>query len=80
VSLSLEQLPEPARTAWTRLRDGLVGTLGDDLIAVWAYGGTVATEGPSRSADLEPYARWRAETLKLIANLIDEAEDLPYGG
>ncbi|MGZ8475820.1 MAG: aminoglycoside adenylyltransferase domain-containing protein [Candidatus Limnocylindria bacterium] len=55
MSVPLEQLPEAARTAWTRLRDELVAVLGDDLVAIWAYGGTVAVEGPPRSADLDTY-------------------------
>ena len=55
MSVPPEQLPEVARTAWTRLRDELVPILGDDLVAIWAYGGTVAVEGPPRSADLDTY-------------------------
>ena len=55
VSVPLEQLPEIARSAWTRLRDELVAILGDDLVAMWAHGGTIAVEGPPRSADLDTY-------------------------
>ena len=38
-----------------RLRDALVPILGDDLVAIWAHGGTVAVEGPPRAADLDTY-------------------------
>lgn len=55
MSVPFEQLPEAARTAWERLRDELVPILGDDLVAIWAHGGTVAVEGPPRSADLDTY-------------------------
>jgi hypothetical protein len=54
-SISLQQLPEPARIAWTGLRNELESILGEDLVAMWAYGGTVAFEGPPRPADLDTY-------------------------
>ena len=38
-----------------RLRDELVAILGDDLVAIWAHGGTTAVEGSPRSADLDTY-------------------------
>ena len=46
--------PRPARTAWLRLRDGLRDILGDDLVAMWAHGGTLASPRP-RQADLDTY-------------------------
>jgi hypothetical protein len=55
VSVPLERLPDFARNMWLRLRDELLGLLGDDLVAMWAYGGTTALEGPPRSADLDTY-------------------------
>jgi hypothetical protein len=54
-SVPLAQLPEPARIAWTGLRNELEAILGEDLVAMWAHGGTVAIEGPPRSADLDTY-------------------------
>ncbi|HEY8169808.1 MAG TPA: aminoglycoside adenylyltransferase domain-containing protein [Candidatus Limnocylindria bacterium] len=55
MSVPIDQLPDTARTAWLRLRNDLVDLLGDDLVAIWAYGGTTAAEGPPRSADLDTY-------------------------
>ena len=55
MSVPLEQLPELPRRAWTRLREELSALLGDDLVAIWAYGGTTAVDGPPRSADLDTY-------------------------
>ena len=55
MSVRLEELPEVARRAWLRLRDELTAILGDDLVAIWAYGSTTALEGPPRSADLDTY-------------------------
>lgn len=52
---TLDQLGETARTAWLSLRDALTTLLGDDLVAIWAYGGTTAVaDGPHR-ADLDTY-------------------------
>jgi Domain of unknown function (DUF4111) len=55
MSVPIEQLPEVARNAWSRLRDELIAILGDDLVAMWAYGGTTAVEGAPRSGDLDTY-------------------------
>ena len=54
MNASSDQIPEPARTAWLRLRDGLRDILGDDLVAMWAHGGTLASARP-RQADLDTY-------------------------
>src|SRR3990172_6751880 len=35
---TLDDVPESVRRSATRLRDGLVDLLGDDLTAVWLYG------------------------------------------
>ena len=56
MSISLEELPEAARIAWVRLRDELHITLGDNLVALWAYGGTTFSDPPSRPGDLDTYA------------------------
>jgi hypothetical protein len=78
-SVPLEQLPEPARIAWTGLRNELEAILGDDLVAMWAYGGTVAIGGPPRPADLDTYVIVRrpiddqtAETIEGMHAIIAE--------
>ena len=55
MSVSLQELPEVARNAWIRLRDDLARLLGDDLVAMWAHGGTTAVDDPPRHADLDTY-------------------------
>ena len=74
-----QQLPEPARIAWTGLRNELEAILGDDLVAMWAYGGTVAVEGPPRPADLDTYVIVRrpideptAEAIEGVQTIIGE--------
>jgi hypothetical protein len=51
--LELGAIPQPASRAWDRLRDELLTILGDDLIAIWAHGGTLASRQP-RAADRTP--------------------------
>jgi hypothetical protein len=53
--VALDKIPPTARVAWTRLRDQLQGILGDDLVAIWAYGSTIVPERPLRSADLDTH-------------------------
>ena len=73
MSVPLEQLPEAARTAWLRLRDELRSILGEDLVAIWAYGSTTAIEGPPRSADLDTYVIVRGQPDEPARKRIEEA-------
>ena len=77
--IALDQLPEPVGIAWTGLRNELETILGEDLVAMWAYGGTVAVEGPPRSADLDTYVIVRrpideptAEAIEGVHTIIGE--------
>lgn len=72
MSVPLEQIPEPARTAWIRLRDELVALLADDLVSVWAHGGTVAVEGSPRLADLDTYVIVRRSIDAPTAQALDD--------
>lgn len=56
MSVSLDEIPEVARSAWIRLRDELHKILGNDLVALWAHGGTTFPDRPRRSGDLDTYA------------------------
>ena len=77
MNASSDQIPEPARTAWLRLRDGLHDILGDDFVAMWAHGGTIASARP-RQADLDTYVvlarRPDAATVQRIESLQDAIE------
>jgi len=77
VNVRSDQVPEPARTAWLRLHHGLQAILGDDLIALWAHGGTLASPQP-RPADLDTYvilAGWPDEaTVLQILHLHESIE------
>jgi hypothetical protein len=72
--VGVQQLPNHARTAWLRLRDELAAILGDDLVAIWAFGGTIAIERPPTAADLDTYVIVRAPIDAETAVRIAEAE------
>lgn len=55
MSVSLDEIPEIARVAWLRLRDELQVILGEDLMAMWAHGGTTFSAGQPHSGDLDTY-------------------------
>jgi hypothetical protein len=55
VGIPLEQLSPPARAAWANLRDRLRSALGDDLVAMWAHGGTTSVGDPAHAGDLDTY-------------------------
>src|SRR5687768_7070438 len=54
VSVPLEWLPEPARQACERLRDGLLSLLGSDLSALWVYGALTFPDPPAL-ADIDTH-------------------------
>lgn len=54
-SVPVEGLPAAARAAWLELRDELRQILGDNLVAVWAHGGTAAAGDDPHPADLDTY-------------------------
>jgi hypothetical protein len=65
MSIPIGGIPERARTAWERLRERLLAILGDDLVALWAYGGTTSAPEGARIGDLD--------TFVVVRSLIDEA-------
>jgi hypothetical protein len=72
---SLATIPDVARNAWSRLRDELQALLGDDLVAIWAYGSTIGSDRPNRPADLDTHVilkgRPDARTAQRINNTSD---------
>ena len=53
--VSIACLGPVACSAFVELRDELVGLLGDDLVALWAYGAAVSPEPPARLGDLDTH-------------------------
>ena len=71
----LDRLPTTARSAWLALRDKLQALLGDDLVAIWAYGGTVSVDDPPRVADLDTYVILARPPDEATIRAIEEAHD-----
>jgi hypothetical protein len=70
----LQDLPETPRAAWLALRDELSRMLGDDLVAIWAYGGTTAIEDRPHTGDLDTYVLLGAKPDEATAGRIVDAE------
>ena len=73
--IALEKVPHNAGTAWLALRDELSRILGDDLVAIWAYGGTIAVEDPAHVADLDTYVILSHRPDDATARSIEAAQD-----
>ena len=71
----LEELPEGPRAAWVALRDALQEILGDDLVAIWAYGGTTAVGDPPHPADLDTYVVLARRPDEATVQKIEDAQD-----
>jgi aminoglycoside adenylyltransferase-like protein len=73
--IPLERLPSSARTAWLALRDELQHLLRDDLVAMWADGGTIAVEDPAHVADLDTYVVISRQPDQPTIEAIEDAQD-----
>jgi hypothetical protein len=56
MTASLDELPIAALQAWSRFRDETRRSLGDDLTALWGYGGTIFPDRSRRLGDLDTFA------------------------
>lgn len=79
-SVPLDELPEHVRAACVRLRDGLLGLLGGDLVALWVYGAVVFPDRPKRLGDVDTHAVLARPTRlgdsidRLHESIADDAE------
>jgi len=73
--VALEKVPLAARTAWVALRDELSRILRDDLVAIWAYGGTIAVDDPAHVADLDTYVILARRPDDTTVQAIEAAQD-----
>ncbi len=55
VGVPLGDLPPIAQAAWSDLGDRLRTVLGDELVAIWAHGGTTSSGDPPHAGDLDTY-------------------------
>ena len=73
--VALEKVPHAARTAWLALRDELNRILRADLVAMWAYGGTIAVDDPAHAADLDTYVILSRRPDDATIRAIEDAQD-----
>jgi Domain of unknown function (DUF4111) len=73
--IPLHKVPASARIAWLALRDELQRLLDDDLVAIWAYGGTIAVDDPTRKADLDTYVILSRQPDETTTRAIEDAQD-----
>jgi hypothetical protein len=71
--MSPDQLPSHARAAWSDLRDRIRSVLGDDLVAMWAHGGTTSSGDPAHEGDLDTYVIVRRRPDAPTARKIEQA-------
>ena len=64
MTASLDELPIAASLGWSRFRDKTRRCLGDDLTALWGYGGTIFPDRSRRLGDLD--------TLAVVERVPDE--------
>lgn len=72
---ALHDLPPLAREAWTDLRAQLVTILGDDLIAMWAHGGTTSVADPAHVGDLDTYVILARRPNEATARRVETAQE-----
>lgn len=73
--IRLHELPGAAQSAWSDLRDRLAEILGDDLVAMWAHGGTASVADPAHGGDLDTYVIVARTPEAPATRLIEQAHD-----
>lgn len=67
----LGALPSSARDACIELREGLESLLGEDLVALWAYGAATFADRPNRLGDVDTYGILASRPTQETAVAID---------
>jgi hypothetical protein len=57
------------------LRDELLAVLGDDLVAMWAHGGTISVDDPPHTGDLDTHVIVARRPDERTARRIDDAHE-----
>ena len=73
--VSIDELPDVARGAWLDLARALKAILGDDLIAVWAHGGSTRIEDEPHAGDLDTYVILARDPGVASTRAIEAAQD-----
>ena len=73
MGVPLDDLPPAAQAAWSDLRDRLRSLLGNDLVAMWAHGGTTSIGDPPHVGDLDTYVFVARQPDEATVRRIEEA-------
>ena len=73
--VSVADLPDVARAAWLDLTEALQRILGDDLVAIWAHGGTTQVADEPHKGDLDTYVIVAREPEAEAVRAIQAAHD-----
>lgn len=73
--VSLRDLPPTAQAAWSELRDELRSVLGDEIVAMWAHGGTTSIGDPAHVGDLDTYVIVSRRPDEATARRVEQAHD-----
>jgi Domain of unknown function (DUF4111) len=79
IGVTLQDLPPAAREPWTDLRDRLRSALGDDLVAMWAHGGTTSVADPPHAGDLDTYVILRRRPDDATIRQVELAHEATAG-
>ena len=71
----MSHLPATAQSAWSDLRDELRSVLGDDLVAMWAHGGTTVIGDPAHAGDLDTYVIVARRPDEPTASRVERAQE-----
>ena len=73
--IPLDRIPTSAWTAWVALRSDLQRILRDDLVAMWAHGGTISVDDPAHRGDLDTYVILSRQPDGETASAVQDAQD-----
>lgn len=76
MSVSLDQVPAIAVAGWVSLRDEFRTILGEDLVALWGYGGRAFPDPPRLLGDLDTWTVLNQAPQENIAPLIRDAVEV----
>lgn len=75
----VDEIAEPARTAWLSLREELRAILGDDLAAMWAHGGSTSVGDPPHDGDLDTYILVARRPTQVAVQQLEDSEQALAG-
>lgn len=73
--IPLREVRQSAQIAWSHLGDELLSIVGDDLVGMWAHGGTTSVDGPANDGDLDTHVILMDRPDERTARRIEQAHE-----